>query len=129
MEIGAESVNQRTVDLLSACRDIIAEAEGWLDKAVQADRSRLNAGRLQTFDLPSRLDSIAYDMSCSKALEFNSEIPALIMLAAKVALLAFDNGSQEIERREKAFYYYRAFKSTVPLVEDYDAFKRQHQTT
>jgi hypothetical protein len=127
MEIGAGSVNQRTVDLLNACRDLIAEAEYWLAQAVQTDGSRLNADHLQTFDLPRRLDSTAYDMSCSKALEFHSDIPTLIMLAAKVALLAFGNGSQEVGRREKAVYYYRAFPSTEPLVEDYEAFKQRAQ--
>jgi hypothetical protein len=104
--------------------DIEAEGKRFLSDFANADSAGRGTLRKKGQDLARRLRSAAIDLSSGKATEFSPDIPKLILLAAKVAYVAFDKAQREIEPFERDVYYYSNLTPPDPIVAAYDAFKR-----
>ena len=88
---------------------------------------RLEAAmRADGIALARRLTKRTMDLSYSKATEFSQKIPLYTLLAAKVALLVYWPDEAAFNRYEKAIRYYRSFKNTRELAEEYEAFREAH---
>jgi hypothetical protein len=76
--------------------DSKAEGQRFLDDFANADSLGSSALSKKGRDLARRLHSSAVDLGMDKATEFSPEIPALLLLAAKVAYVTFDKAGQEM---------------------------------
>lgn len=103
---------------------IKTEGERFLRDFSQADPAGHSTLRPLGQDLARRLHSAAVDLCHSKATEFSPDIPALFLLAAKVAYLTYGAGARELEPFERDVYYYANFTPPGPIVAAYEAFKR-----
>jgi hypothetical protein len=79
--------------------------------------------------LAARLRSAAIDLSSSKATEFSPRIEEYILMAAKVAFLAYGAGAAGLRPYEQDVYYYRNFDPPSYIVSEYERFKRGQQST
>jgi hypothetical protein len=78
--------------------------------------------------LAQRLRSAAIDLSSSKATEFSPLIEEYILMAAKVALLAYGAGSAGLEPYEQDVYYYTNFDPPSYIVGEYEHFKEDQRS-
>lgn len=113
------------------CDPLLIEGQAWLDEVSslsEVDRIILSEGA----NLASLMRSRAIDLASSKGTEFSPDIERLFFMAAKIALISFDEGSDYLEQFEQDVDYHRRFQSpyyndfgkTRALVKDWDAFKR-----
>lgn len=104
--------------------DVKAAGERFLSEYREADSQLHGILRQKGRKLALELRSAAIALGMNKATEFSPDIPTLILLAAKVAWLSFDEGASEIEPFERDVNYYANFTPPHPIVADYAAFKK-----
>jgi hypothetical protein len=107
--------------------DIDAEYNSFMRRYAVAPAEDLAILREQGQTLAQRLRSAAIDLSCNKATEFSPLIDEYILMAAKVAFLAYGAGTAGLEPYEQDLYYYRNFDPPSHIVGEYEEFKKEQQ--
>jgi hypothetical protein len=106
------------VSLEDECREFLSRATTNTVDAHLADQGRI---------LADRLHLAATELGYNKATEFSPDIERFILLAAEVALLAYDPSAPELERFERDVFYYKSFQPPHRIVEEYIQFKALHR--
>lgn len=104
--------------------NVQAAGERFLSEYAKADSPGRSILRQKGQKLARQLHSAAIDLSHSKVTEFSPDIPALFLLAAKVAYLTYGAGAPELEPFERDVYYYANFTPPDPIVAAYETFKK-----
>jgi hypothetical protein len=109
--------------------NIDAEYDSFMRRYEVASAEDLAILRGEGQALAARLRSAAIDLSSSKATEFSPRIEEYILMAAKVAFLAYGAGAAGLRPYERDVYYYRDFDPPSYIVSEYERFKRGQQGT
>jgi hypothetical protein len=107
--------------------DIDAEYNSFMRRYAVAPAEDFANLREQGQALAQRLRSAAIDLSHNKATEFSPLIPQYILMAAKVALLAYGAGAAGLRPYEQDVYYYNNFDPPSYIVAEYEDFKKGQQ--
>ena len=107
--------------------DIDAEYNSFMRRYAVTSAEDLAVLREQGKVLAQRLRSAAIDLSSSKATEFSPRIDEYILMAAKVALLAYGAGAPGLRLYEEDVYYYSNFDPPGYIVGEYERFKNGQQ--
>jgi hypothetical protein len=107
--------------------NVDAEYHSFMRRYEGASAEDLAILREQGQALAQRLRSAAIDLSSNKATEFSPLIQEYILMAAKVAFLAYDGSAAGLRPYEQDVYYYKNFDPPSYIVGEYEAFKKGRQ--